>query len=120
MEKMDSHLYDIINKQKWVITKVQQLEIIDILRKLDEISVFHGYMNLLNYMYKDNKLYVIDFGMAKKINSKLRNQLGSENPNIEISLLSIVLLLRDNKFPEESYKYLKRYINKLTASKFGF
>ena len=56
MEKMDKHLVDLIKQQEGCLSKQQQKQIISIYKKLDKAGVFHGDANLLNYMFKGNKL----------------------------------------------------------------
>ena len=110
MEKMDVHLFDKI-KTKRKLTLKQQKDIIVLYRKLDDAGVFHGDVNLLNYMYKGDKLYLIDYGFSKEINSKLVKTLGTNSPNSEIMLLGICLKLKQLGFVPESYSYL---LNKLS------
>ena len=50
MERMDGHLF--LGHKTTRLTKAQQLRIIYILKKLDEIGVFHDDINLLNFNLK--------------------------------------------------------------------
>lgn len=111
MEKMDTHLVDLMKKQKGNLLKYQQLEIIDIFKKLDNIGVFHGDSNILNYMLKDKKIYLIDYGFAKEITPKLCKKLGTNSPNIKIMTLGLILKLKELKCPPSAWKYLKREIS---------
>ena len=77
-----------------------QKQIISIYKKLDRAQVFHGDANLLNYMCKGRKLYIIDFGMAKQITPNLIKKLGTETPNMHIMTLGLALKLRDLKYPK--------------------
>ena len=77
MERLDSHLFDNMKKQQKNLTKTQQKQIISLYKKLDKAGIFHGDANLLNYMYKDDKLYIIDFGMSKEITPALIKKLGT-------------------------------------------
>ena len=108
MEKMDIHLVDIMNKQKGNLGKNHQLQIIDIFRKLDQVGVFHGDSNILNYMLKDNKIYIIDFGFAKEINHKLIKKLGTQSPNVRIMTTGLIIKLKEMNCPPSSWKYLKQ------------
>ena len=105
MEKMDRHLIDSVEKNKCLSLK-QQKQIISIYKKLDKAKVFHGDVNLLNYMYKKSKLYIIDFGMSKKITKRLIKKLGTKYPNLHIMTLGLVLSLKDMNLGPESYFYL--------------
>ena len=63
MEKLDTHLKDILESQNGLLTLTQQKQIIKIYKSLDKAKVFHADSNILNYMYKNKKLYIIDFVM---------------------------------------------------------
>lgn len=120
MEKMDNQLINVIKKQKGVLRQKQQKQILSIFRKLDKVGVFHGDPNLMNFMYKDNQLYIIDFGMSRYIDKSLIKKLGTKTPNIDIMTLGLVLKLRDMGFSVESYKILIKYISKEQYLQFGF
>ena len=120
MEKMDTRLVDVIKKQEGVLTKHQQKQILSIYKKLDRARVFHGDANLLNYMCKGRKLYIIDFGMAKEITPSLIKKLGTEIPNMHIMTLGLALKLRDLKYNPSSYAYIVKHISEDHRSQFGF
>lgn len=119
MEKMDSHLLQKMRKRNGKLTKTEQKSIIKIFKKLDEAKIFHADVNILNYMYKDNKLYIIDFGMSKKIDDKLIKKLCTDKPNLKIMTLGFILKLKELGSPSESYEYLLRYVSKEDIKKFG-
>ena len=58
MEKMDEHLFDVMKKQCGNLTEEQQKQILNIFIKLDDALVFHGDSNILNYMLKNNRIYI--------------------------------------------------------------
>lgn len=109
MDKLDTHLYDLIKKQG-TMTLAQQKQVIHIYKKLDKAGVFHGDANLLNYMYKGTRLYIIDFGNAKEITTGLIKKLGTNRPNVEIMTLGMACKLKDLGFPPDSYEYLLSHI----------
>lgn len=109
MEKMDSHLYDLMKKQGG-LTQAQQKQLIRIYKKLDKAGVFHGDPNPLNYMFKDKKLYIIDFGHAKEVTTGLVKKLGTRTPNLHVMTLGMILKLKDIGCPESSYTYLAKYL----------
>lgn len=111
MDKMDTHLIDIITKQKGHLKKYQQKQIIEIYKKLDECKVFHGDANILNYMFSGKNLYVIDFGMSQEINKSLIQKLGTETPNIRLMTLALVLKLRGLNCRPSAYSYLLKFIS---------
>lgn len=110
MEKMDRHLLDVMRKQGNELTRHQQKQIIKIFKGLDDTGVFHADANLLNYMYKGKKIYIIDFGMAKDITETLKRKLGTNTPNMTIMNLGFVLKLKDMDCPPSSYSYLAKYL----------
>ena len=61
-------------------------------------------------MYKNNKLYIIDFGFAKEIDSNLVAKLKTKNPNIDIMTLGFILKLKEMNCPAESYSYLLQFV----------
>lgn len=120
MEKMDKHLVDVMKEQGDTLTHQQQKQIIKIYKKLDKAGVFHGDANLLNYMYKGDKLYIIDFGMAREITIALTKKLGTNNPNIHIMTLGLALKLKELKYPYSSYEHIVKYLSDDQRIQFGF
>lgn len=120
MEKMDRHLLEVIQEQGGKLTRYQQKQILSIYKKLDKAKVFHGDANLLNYMYKDDKLYIIDFGMAKEVTTALTKKLGTDTPNMHIMTLGLALKLRDLGFDSSSYEYIVKYLSEEQRLQFGF
>lgn len=110
MEKLDKHLIESMKKQGGALNARQQKQIIKIFQKLDNVGVFHGDSNILNYMYKGNKLYIIDFGMSKSIDNALIKKLGTRTPNIDIGLLGMVLKLKELRCSHSSYEEFLKYI----------
>ena len=119
MEKMDIHMIDLMEKQKKKLLRWQQFQIINLFKKLDNIGIFHGDSNILNYMLKDKKIYLIDFGFAKEITPKLCEKLGTTSPNLKIMTLGLVLKLKELRCYSSSWKYLKKYINNEDIRTFG-
>ena len=119
MDKLDIHLYEMMKSQNGEISKKHQEQIIDIFKKLDQSKVFHADSNILNYMLKNNKLYIIDFGMSKKIDEKLIKKLGDVNPNLTYMTLGFVLKLKELKCPPASYSHLINYISDENKQKYG-
>lgn len=119
MEKLDKHLYEVMKKNGGDLTQSIQKQIITLYRKLDRAGVFHGDANILNYMIKGRKLYIIDFGMAKEITQSLVRKLGTSTPNMSIMTLGLVLKLRDMGSPISSYSYLVKFLNEEQRSQFS-
>lgn len=118
MEKMDIHLYDVMKTQNGNITINHQKQLIDIFEKLDKAKVMQNDANILNYMIKNDKIMIIDFGMAKAIDKKLIKKLGHENPNMKFMLLGFILKLKEFKCPESSYQYLLNFVSEKDKNDF--
>jgi len=116
MEKMDYHLLDELSG---VLSESRQNELLNIFKKLDKVAVFHGDANILNYMIKNNILYIIDFGMSKNIDDQLIKKVGSPKPNYELMLLGFILKLKDMKCNPKSYSVLKTHLSETTRQKYG-
>lgn len=119
MDKMDEHLIDIMKNQNGNLTKTQQNDVIRLFKKLDNSGIFHGDSNIMNYMYYDKKLYLIDYGMSKEICPKLTKKLGTDKPNINIMLLGFILKLKELNCPSSAYSYLIPYVNDSDRKKFN-
>jgi len=119
MEKMDEHLFDVMKRQCGNLTDEQQKQILDIFIKLDEACVFHGDSNILNYMLKNNKIYIIDFGMSKMIDDKFKKKLKEDKPNFTLMNLGFILKLKELKCPTTAYRYLIKYVSEENKIKYG-
>jgi tRNA A-37 threonylcarbamoyl transferase component Bud32 len=119
MEKMEKHLFEVLNEQGGVLTMAQQKQILHIFKTLDNVGVFHGDSNIMNYMYRGNTLYIIDFGYGKRIDEAQIKKLGTKTPNMEIMLLGFILKLREFKCPVESYKTLATHISPQKRTEFN-
>lgn len=119
MERLDTHLIDVMKKQDGNLLRWQQYRILDIFNKLDQAGVFHGDANPLNYMFKGKELYIIDFGFSKSITDSLKRKLGTETPNMTLMLLGFILKLKDMNCPPTSYKYLIKKLSQKDIDKFG-
>ena len=111
MEKMDKSFIDIIRKQKGIVTKNQQKQIINLFQKLDECKVFHGDANIMNYMQKGKRLYMIDYGFSKEITPKFIKLYKTETPNMKIMLLGLILKLKELRCNPISWELLITYIS---------
>ena len=106
MQKMDTHLVDYITKKNGILPKKHQIRLIEIFKKLDENKIFQTDPNILNYMIKNDKIYMIDYGMCKNIDKKLTKKLGTDKPNLKFTLLSFICKLKEGKCSPSSYKHL--------------
>ena len=111
MEKMDKHLTDVISKQNGDITESQQKQLIRIFKGLDKAKVFHNDANILNYMFRKQKLFIIDFGISQEIDEKLIKKLGTSTPNIERMTLGFIITLKKQNCKSSSYSHLIKFID---------
>lgn len=117
MEKMDGHLVDFV-KKKGTLLKYQQKRIIDIFNRLDDAEVFHGDGNIMNFMLKGKDIYLIDFGYAKAIDSKLIKKYDTSHPNRKFMTISLIMKLKELGCDADGYKYLLREVNEEDAKKY--
>lgn len=120
MEKMDRHLTEEIEKNNNVLSEEYQKQILKIFSSLDRAKVFHGDANLLNYMIKGKKVYIIDFGYGKEINEELYAKLKTRRPNMEIMLLGFILKTRELGYKPESYRLLRESLSAEKRKTYGF
>jgi tRNA A-37 threonylcarbamoyl transferase component Bud32 len=99
MEKMDKTLPEYITQKKGILSIRVQKDIINIFKKLDNIGIYHNDPNIYNFMFKDNKLYIIDFGMSIE---------SFDNNNIKYMPDCLIIYLR-NKFPNIKLEFLEKY-----------
>ena len=119
MEKMDCHLLEVLRDNKGILSENFQNQIIRLFKVLDSLKVFHGDANPLNYMIKDGKIFIIDFGYSKYIDEKLCKKLNSKHPNSELMLLGFVLKLKDMNCPPISFNILKTHLSESTRKQYG-
>lgn len=117
MEKMDTHLVDYMKTTGGCLSPHIQNRIIDIFKKLDKAKVFHADPNILNYMIKNNRVYIIDFGMSKEFTPCLLKK--SKSPNYELMLLGFILKLKSLNAPLMSYSILKGHLSSQNRQKYG-
>ena len=110
MERMDCHLLDEINKHG-LLSEKRQKELVKILQTMDKLKIFHGDANVLNYMIKNDRLYVIDFGLAKEMTSKLESTTGTSTPNLKLMILTFIIKLKESNAKKQSYAYLKKFLS---------
>jgi len=119
MEKMDCHLLDEINSNGGILTEKRQKELIHILNILDKIKVFHGDANILNYMIKNDRLYVIDFGLTKAIDEKLIEKVKTKTPNLKLMLTAFIFKLKEANVHPQSFTFLKPLLSDTELKQFG-
>lgn len=116
MDKLDKHLVDVTQEKH--ISEKHQKQLLKLYKKMDELEIFHGDANPLNYMTKGQKLYVIDFGMSKPITKSLCNKLNTYYPNSDIMTLGMILKFKSMNYPPDSYNILVESLSHDQREKF--
>ena len=113
MEKLDKSLFEILREGRGDLSEDLQMQIIRILKKLDEIKIFHADPNPSNFMVRGKKLYIIDYGFGKKIDKRLVTKHGTENLNMHFMVLGFLLKIKEicGKVPLYKYKVLVKYLS---------
>lgn len=86
---IESRLVDIAKQRNPpALTANEQLQIVLCMKKLDSIGILHNDGNCLNVMCQlengSNRIYIIDYGMAKQIDKKVLRK--SNTPNLSYTL----------------------------------
>jgi len=82
MEPMQCRVVDVLDKNN----RRFEEDLYHIMKTLDDIDILHNDGNALNLMLNNrDELQIIDFGLSKKIDAKLRKKWG-EYPNKEVTL----------------------------------
>lgn len=82
MEPMQCRVVDVLERSN----KRFEEDLRHIMKTLDEIDILHNDGNALNLLLNDrDELKIIDFGLSKKIDKKLRKKWG-DYPNNEVTL----------------------------------
>jgi len=105
MKKLTGHLFT--DEAGTIIKKKHQEQLYRIYNIMDDEKIFHSDVNPLNYMLKNDKVYVIDFGMSIVINNSLIKKLNTDTPNTDIMTLGITLKMKSLNYDPYSYKYLQ-------------
>tara|TARA_B110000495_G_C22916880_1_gene535612 strand:- start:306 stop:1043 length:738 start_codon:yes stop_codon:yes gene_type:complete len=117
MEKMDQNLFEILRQSNGELSENLQNYIVYIIDKLDKIGIFHGDPNPSNFMVKNKKLYIIDYGFGRNIDQKLINKHNTKHINQKFMILGLILQLKQ-LFNRTDYHILKKYINDENIKKF--
>jgi tRNA A-37 threonylcarbamoyl transferase component Bud32 len=111
MDKLDKSLFDILKENEGKMSLEYQKRFIEICKELDKLGISHGDPSPLNFMEKDGKLYIIDFGFGKKMEK-------GEDLNIKFMPIGFILKIKDvcgyKGFPE-----ILKYISKEDKIKFN-
>jgi tRNA A-37 threonylcarbamoyl transferase component Bud32 len=106
MEKMNGgNISEVIMRQNGKLTLDQQQQLIKIYDTLDKIKIHHNDFNILNLMFNNNKLYIIDYGMSKILNENTSNFSALE--------LALITMSGYQRFLKEPPMLLLPYLNDL-------
>lgn len=111
MDMLDTSLKTILIT-KGGLDKHQQKMLLNIHLCLDRVGVFHGSPKLTNYMYKEDKFYIIDFGDARSITAKLCEKLNTDTPNTTVMTAGLIINLKKENYPASSYDVLLKSLTK--------
>lgn len=107
MDQMNDHLVEHLKANNGVLSAPHQKRIVDIMRALDESGIFHNDANIMNLMLDHKKkIYLIDYGMSKKITPSLCQKLKTYKPNTDFMLSAICIKMREAGCPQQSYKHM--------------
>lgn len=109
MEKMDENLFDILKRNNGKLSTIIQNQMINIFKKLDKIRIFHADPNPLNFMFKNGKMFIIDFGFAKSFDESSVRELNTSIPNMEYMPLGFLLKIKPFCDPK-NFEVLLSYI----------
>ncbi len=109
MERMDRHLLDVILSNQ-CLSESQQRGLVRLFNRLDDAGVFHGDSNLLNYMLRGKRIYLIDYGMSKMIDDNFIKKVKTSRPNITLMALGFILKLKELGLGQENYKIIAEAI----------
>ena len=111
MEKMDGTIIDLLKSNGGKLTDEQQLRILSLYQRLDEIKILHNDSNPLNLMYAGDDFKLIDYGFTKKITKK-HGSYPNLNIGMRLLLNSMTGLITRKLFTEQPTKLLKALENK--------
>ena len=119
MDKLDNSLYQIMKKKNGRLSIARQKAIVDLANTLDKIKIFHGDPNPANFMEKDGKLYMIDFGFSQPINYKIIKKYKTTTPNKKYMIWGFLLQCKDHFNNDIKYSYLRKQLSKKIRDKFN-
>jgi tRNA A-37 threonylcarbamoyl transferase component Bud32 len=106
MERLDLTLNQYLKEKKFSLNDLKL--IIKLYEKLGKIGIGHNDTNITrNIMFKDNRFYLIDFGMAYEVKKKKNTVQKGINPNINL-IVRLMHFVKD----EIQKQYLRNYIDK--------
>lgn len=108
-------LFDILKKTGGVMNLRHQKELVNLIKKLDSISIYHGDPSPLNFITdSEGKIKVIDFGFSRKMRE------GEKLLNQKYMLLGFVLKMKEIGVDvNKNYMYIKKYIDPSDLTKCG-
>jgi serine/threonine protein kinase len=110
MERMDETLYHRLKRDGFRMAEPLQRRFIEILRGLDELRIFHGDPNPLNFMLKDGRLYIGDFGMASRITAATAAEHRTWGVNMAYMPMGFLMRLADVVKGTPDYKVIEKHI----------
>ena len=119
MDKLDKSLYKLMQKKGGKLPIKYQKSIVEMADKLDKLGIFHNDPNIANFMIKGDKLYIIDYGFAKPINTRIIKKY-TNTPNKKYMVWGFLLKCREEFGPDIKYSYLSKQLEPEIRKKFNF
>ena len=108
---MDKNLIEHLRETDGHLSITLQQRIIDIINILDDVGIFHNDPNPCNFMFKNNQLYIIDFGYSKLIDDTLTQQYKTNKINKLFMILGFILRTKELFKKEIKYELFEKYIH---------
>lgn len=99
MDIMDIHLTEHLENTNGKLSKKHQKEILNIFKTLDNLKIEYLDPNIQNFMMREGKIYLIDYGMCKMIKD-------DSKPNMTLLKTAFVIHLKEAGCHESSYSLL--------------
>ena len=111
MERVAMRLIDFMRQRNMsTLSEKHQAQLIEAMKALDRVGLLHNDGNILNLMVdQKGNLKIIDYGMTKKIDSKMKKKY-KKSPNGQITLPNLIRGMKHHKI--NSGRVVDAYIKK--------
>ena len=112
----DCSLATYIQNNRLTLKEINEytIQLLSIINEIHNNFVIHRDIKPDNFMFKNNKLYIIDYGYSQLIDKKLIKKYNTKNLNHKFMILGFILrireLFKDNTI---NYKILSKKINNI-------
>jgi len=105
MDMYDKTILDLMKEQNYTLKVAQQKQLVKLFSDLDKIGVMHNDPNPLNILVSNDKLKIIDFGMAKMLDV-------DKCDNKRLLTLGFLLFMKQQNYPLQKLSYLVNTLSK--------